>query len=165
MVLIAETRDARRKRHTIAHERIASRVSAGIGYATTTHTVAGPASLPTEGTAAKFRAALKNNTNGTEAEEVEWTSLQRRIPLICYLCSAPSASLAGLDFHRRACLRQWDSRERLERPPHRRRLFGWRKSDPDTQFPGEKYGTHCFMMFEYYTPSHFFALSLRRIFS
>lgn len=137
MVLIAETRDARRKRHKIAHERIAQRAASG-SAATTTHSVAGPASVPTEGTAAKFRASLKNNTHGTEAEEVEWTSLQRRIPLICYLCNAPSASLAGLDFHRRACLRQWDRKERLERPPHRCRLFGWRKSDPDTQFPGEK---------------------------
>jgi hypothetical protein len=107
-VLVAETRDANRRRR---------RKALALGAA------AGAAA------AADARAA---------AAAWELPGLRRRVGVVCYLCGAASASRVGLDFHRAACVRQWDRRERCERPPHRRRLFGWRKSDPDTQLPGEK---------------------------
>lgn len=57
----------------------------------------------------------------------------------------------GLDFHRRACMRAWDNRERVDRAPHRRRLFGWHKSDPGDLksvpllpcIPIHSYTVHC----------------------
>lgn len=116
-VLIAEARDAHRQRRHKAH---ALRAAAG-------------ASADAVGAAGHAAGA-----EGSEAEGALTVGLRRRVAVLCYLCGAPSASLAGLDFHRRACVRQWDRRERRARPPHRRRLFGWRKSDPDTQLPGEK---------------------------
>ena len=75
-----------------------------------------------------------------KGDNLDDASLKRREGATCHICGLQVISADSLQFHVRACMQAWDNRERTGREPHRRRLFTWRKDDPQSWWDaGEAY--------------------------